>query len=84
MFYDLKIIGQGNIFFDVLKKKKNERKMFYQCSTLFFFPIKQLSTYLLAMMTIASLLSPETATRNCCRGENKLAIVRIQSKYLFY
>lgn len=30
----------GKYFFRRIKEKKNERKMFYQCSTLFFFSNK--------------------------------------------
>ena len=37
-------------------------------------------TYLLAMRTIASLLSPETPTISRRKADNKLAIVRIASK----
>lgn len=40
MFYDLKIIGQGNIFFDVLKKKKMNGKCFISVLRCFFFPNK--------------------------------------------
>lgn len=79
MFDDLRIIGQGNIFFDVLKE--NVLSVFY---AMFFFSNKAIIYLFAGYDDDSKLESPETATRNCCRGENKLAIVRIQRKYVFY
>lgn len=78
MFYDLKIIGQGNIFFDVLKE--NVLSVFYAM----FFSNKAIIYLFAGYDDDSKLESPETTTRNCCRGENKLAIVRIQRIYVFY